>query len=142
MRRKWSGWKKLAKRTQHQHREAQQPRVAIPTQTTYQSEIQTMDTIFFTPELSDDLIRFFTVAAEQSGDRWRFVTEVIYGDSDEAECSNVSTFRFLSADEAIEAGCESCYRELANSQLLDVLEDWKESGLITRDELMTASTHM
>jgi len=90
----------------------------------------------------DDLIRFFTVAAEQSGDRWRFVTEVINGDADQAECSNVGEFTFTSADEAIAAGLESCYRELAMSQLLDILCDWLDDGVITRDEFQVASDHM
>lgn len=97
-----------------------------------------MDTTIHTPELLGDLIRFFTVATEQRGDRWRFVSEVFFGSADEAETTNESDYIFTTADEAIKAGLASCDRELAISQLLDVLCDWLDDGVITRDEFESA----
>lgn len=97
-----------------------------------------MDTTTLTTALLDDLIRFYTVAAEQRGDRWSYTSRVFFGDSAVSETYKETDFMFSSADEALTAGCGSCERELVMSQLLDILCDWIDAELIDIAEYESA----
>jgi hypothetical protein len=92
--------------------------------------------------MSHPLAECFLIAVEKKGNRWFYSLGVIYGNDDEPECTCFDQIGYKSNAKAFEAANEDAYRQLATTQLDKVLGDWRDSRLISNEEIRLAEREL